>query len=148
LSSLTGKLVAINFIYTRCPLPEVCPRLAAAFASLQRRFRSDIPDQFVLLSITLDPEFDTPEVLHRYAASVGARRDGWRFLTGSRRQIDEIARRFGLIHWPEEGVIVHTSVTALIGRDGRLLAFVEGSNYRLEQLADLVAHYLKEVAGR
>jgi protein SCO1/2 len=102
--------------------------------------------RLTLLSVTLDPDYDTPEVLARYAASVGARSSGWRFLTGPRRQIDELARRFGLIHWPEEGVIVHTTVTALIGRDGRLLALVEGSNYRLEQLADLVAHHLKEGA--
>jgi protein SCO1/2 len=142
LSALTGKLLAINFIYTRCPLPEVCPRLAASFASLQRRFRSQIPERLQLLSITLDPDYDTAPVLARYAASLRAHPQGWRFLTGTKDQIEKVARRFGLIHWPEEGVIVHTSVTALIGRDGRLAALVEGSNYRLEQLADLVSHHL------
>ena len=144
LSDFAGRLVAINFLYTRCPLPEVCPRLAASFASLQRRFRDWIPDRFTMLSITLDPQYDSPEVLARYARSVRADPRGWRFLTGPKDDVAAIARRFGLIHWPEEGLIVHTSVTALIGSDGRLKALVEGSSYRLEQLADLVEH---ELAG-
>ncbi len=148
LSDLRGRLVAINFIYSRCPLPEVCPRLSAAFASLQRRYRESIPDKLVLLSVTLDPQYDTPQVLARYAKSVGARGYGWRFLTGD---VEPVARRFGLVYWPEEGVIAHTSATPLVGPDGRLLAIVEGSQFRLEQLSDLVAHCLRthpEIGGK
>jgi protein SCO1/2 len=148
LSDFAGRVVALNFIYTRCPLPEVCPRLSAAFAALQRRFRERIPAGLVLLSVTLDPLYDSPEVLARYAASAGARGEGWRFLTGEKPQVDAVARRFGLVHWPEEGLIVHTSVTALIGADGRLKALVTGSAFRLEQLADLVAHQLAQPADR
>jgi protein SCO1/2 len=140
LAGFGGKLVAVNFIYTRCPLPEVCPRLSASFAALQRRFRDRMPDKLALLSVTLDPGYDTPAVLERYAESIGAR---WRFLTGDQSRIDAVARRFGLLHWPEEGVIVHTSVTALIGPDRRLKALVEGSTYRLEQLCDLIEHLLE-----
>ncbi|MBI1789718.1 MAG: SCO family protein, partial [Acidobacteria bacterium] len=62
LSDFRGKVVAVDFIYTRCPLPEVCPRLSANFARLQGRFAD-----LVLLSITLDPDHDTPEELARYA---------------------------------------------------------------------------------
>jgi protein SCO1/2 len=142
LSDYAGRVVAINFLYTRCPLPEVCPRLAAAFSAMQRRFRDRIPGRIVLLSITLDPGYDTPEVLVRYAKSLRADPLGWRFLTGSKEQIETVARRFGLIHWPEEGVIVHTSVTAIVGADGKLKALVEGSSYPLEQLSDLLAHHL------
>ena len=148
LSDYAGKLVAINFLYTRCPLPEVCPRLAASFSSLQRRFRDRIPDRFTMLSITLDPQYDSPEVLARYARSLRADPRGWRFLTGTKEDVAAVARRFGLIHWPEEGLIVHTSVTALIGSDGRLKALVEGSSYRLEQLADLVEHHLAGGAAK
>jgi protein SCO1/2 len=143
LSDFAGKLVALNFIYTRCPLPEVCPRLSASFAALQRRFSGEIPARLVLLSVTLDPIYDTPEVLARYAGSLRARSDGWRFLTGDKQAIDQVSGHFGLIHWPEEGLIVHTSMTGLIGPDRRLLAVVEGSSFRLEQLADLVRHHLE-----
>jgi protein SCO1/2 len=141
LSDFAGRLVVVNFIYTRCPLPEVCPRLSASFAALQRRFASEIPARLILVSITLDPQFDVPDVLRRYAESVGARA-GWSFLTGAKAEIEAVARRIGLVHWPEEGVIVHTSMTGLIGRDRRLVAVVEGSSFRLEQLADLVRHHL------
>ncbi len=133
--SLRGRVVVVNFLYTRCPLPEVCPRLAAAFASLQRRYAQAIPSDLALLSITLDPGFDTPEVLARYAASLKARPDGWLFLTG---ETAPVAKRFGLVHWAEEGVIVHNSQTAIVDRQGRLAAIVEGSSYRLEQLSDLL----------
>lgn len=139
LASLRGRVVLVNFLYTRCPLPEVCPRLAASFSSLQRRFRARLGRDLVLLSITLDPQYDTPAVLAAYAASLRADPDAWRFLTGD---VNPVARRFGLIHWAEEGVILHNSQTAVIDRAGRLVAMVEGSTYRLEQLADLVTQAL------
>lgn len=136
LSAFRNRVVALNFLYTRCPLPEVCPRLAATFLSLQRRFRGR---ELTLLSITLDPTYDTPAVLDAYARSIGAR---WTFLTGSVDDISAAARRFGLIHWAEEGVLVHTSATAVIDRQQRLAALVEGSSFRLEQLADLISQSL------
>ena len=141
LASLRGRVVLVNFLYTRCPLPEVCPRLAASFASLQRRFAAEMPAGLVLVSITLDPQYDTPEILARYAGTMKARPGGWHFLTGD---TTPVARRFGLIHWAEEGVIVHNSQTAIIDRQGRLAAMVEGSTYRLEQLADLVSQELSK----
>lgn len=136
LSDFRDRVVVLNFLYTRCPLPEVCPRLAATFLSLQRRFAGR---GLVLLSITLDPTYDTPDVLRAYARSIGAR---WNFLTGTVAEITSAARRFGLVHWAEEGVLVHTSATAVIDRRGRLAALVEGSSYRLEQLADLISQSL------
>lgn len=138
LGSFRGKIIALNFLYTRCPMPEVCPRLAASFASLQRK----IPE-VVLLSITIDPQWDTPEVLAEYAKLWRARDEGWRFLTGSPETVKQAATAWGLIYWPEEGAIVHTSRTAIIGRDGKLLAMVEGSSHRTDQLVNLVRHYLQ-----
>jgi len=134
LSDFRGKLVAINFLYTRCPMPEVCPRLTASFASLQRRFAGR---PLALLSITLDPKFDTPGVLAAYAKTNAAR---WSFLTGDTAPV---ARQFGMLAWAEEGVLIHNSTTALIDPRGNLAALVEGSNFRLEQLAALVGYHLE-----
>ena len=142
LSQWAGKVIAVNFIYTRCPLPEVCPRLSASFAALQRRYRDRLGGDLVLVSITLDPVYDTPEVLSRYAKSVGAVEGGWYFLTGSTEKIAALARRFGLVYWPEEGVIVHSVVTAIISPGGRLAASIEGSSFPLEQLSSLVGYQL------
>ena len=134
LSSLQGQLVAVDFIYTRCPLPDVCPRLSANFARLQKRFAGRI----VLLSITLDPRHDTPEVLAEYAERWRAESRTWLFLTGSEDDIRKVAGHFGVVYWPEEGAITHTSSTAIIDRAGNLAALVEGSSFTSQQLIDLV----------
>ncbi len=134
LRDFSDRVVAVDFIYTRCPLPDVCPRLSANFAYLNKR----VPD-VELLSITIDPQFDTPQVLAEYSRRYGGDGERWRFLTGSLAQIREVAGLFGLIYWPEDGSITHTVATGIIGRDGRLAALIEGATYRPEQLRDLVS---------
>jgi protein SCO1/2 len=134
LSGFQGQLVAVDFIYTRCPLPDVCPRLSANFARLQKRYAG----KMVLLSITLDPRHDTPEVLAEYAGRWRADSHTWLFLTGSEDDIRKVAGHFGVVYWPEEGAITHTSSTAIIDRAGKLAALVEGSSFTSQQLIDLV----------
>ena len=134
LSDLRGRPVALDFIYTRCPLPDVCPRLSANFARLQKRFGTRIR----LVSITIDPEYDTPEVLTEYAQRWRADPEKWMFLTGSPDAIGAVAAKFGLIYWPEEGMITHTVSTALIDANGKLAALLEGAGYTSQQLLDLV----------
>jgi protein SCO1 len=138
LSEFRGKPVAIDFIYTRCPLPNVCPMLSANFARLQKRFG----DKLTLLSITLDPQYDTPEVLTDYAHRWQADSHKWHFLTGSPEEIHKVAGHFGVIFWPEEGSITHTSSTAILDANGRLAAMVEGSSFTSRQLIDLVQSLL------
>lgn len=137
LSDFAGKVVVVDFIYTRCPLPDVCPRLSATFASVSKK----LPD-VEFLSITIDPQYDTPAVLAEYAQRWQAG-DSWRFLTGTPEQIQQVAGLFGLIYWPEEGSISHTVATALIGRDRTLKAKLEGAGYRPDQLRALIEHALQ-----
>jgi protein SCO1 len=133
---LHGRVAAVNFIYTRCPLPDICPRLSANFAALQRRFG----DRVLLLSITVDPDYDTPAVLAEYARRWSADPGGWRFLTGD---VAGLAAALGEVYWTDEGSIGHNSMTTVIGRDGRIAAMVEGASYRVDQLANLVAYELE-----
>ena len=133
LSDSRNSITVVNFIYTRCPMPDVCPRLSANFAYLSKK----LPEAR-LLTITLDPGYDTPAVLKEYASHFNRNPDHWRFLTGNESQIREAAGLFGLVYWPEDGVITHTSATAIIGPEGRLLALVEGTAYRAGQLLALV----------
>jgi protein SCO1/2 len=137
--TLAGRLTLVNFIYTRCPLPNVCPRLAASFASVHRRFGSKV----LLLSITVDPVHDTPEVLARYSKLWRADGEHWRFLTGTPERVARTAANFGLVYWPEEGAVAHTSRTVLIGRDSTVVAVLEGSAFRTDQLISLVEHHLE-----
>lgn len=140
LSEFRGKVVAMQFIYTRCPLADVCPRLAANFATLQRQFAGR---DLVLLSITVDPEHDTAPILAAYAREWGAR-PGWRFLTGALPAVAEVASNAGLVFWPDEGAIGHTSSTVIVTRAGKAGANLEGSSYRVDQLVSLVRHFLEE----
>jgi len=142
LSDFAGRIIVVNFIYTRCPLPEVCPRLSANFAHLQKRFRERMERDLVLLSVTLDSQHDTTAVLADYAKRWGAR-DGWHFLTGDPADIQRLASQLGLVYWPEEGLLTHTSQTGVISRDGRLSALIEGSSYEEDQLGDLIARQLE-----
>jgi protein SCO1/2 len=137
LADFAGKVVVVDFIYTRCPLPDVCPRLSATFASVSKK----LPN-VEFLSITIDPQYDTPAVLSEYARRWQAG-ESWRFLTGAPEQIQEVAGLFGLIYWPEEGSIAHTVATAVIGRDGTLKAKIEGAGYRPDQLRALIEHALQ-----
>jgi len=138
LSDFRGKVVAVNFIYTRCPLPDMCPRLAANFAALARRFENR---DLVLLSVTVDPDYDTPAVLAEYAKRWRADGPGWRFLTGD---VSRLAGQLGEVYWADEGSIGHNSMTSVISRDGRLAARVEGAGYRVDQIQALIAHELEK----
>jgi protein SCO1/2 len=138
LSSLKGKVVAVTFIYTRCPLPDYCPRMVTNFRAVRDRFAARMDRDLVLLTISFDPTFDTPETLARYAASQRAGGPGWHFLTGESADIERVCNAFGIQYWPEEGMITHSLQTAVIDRDGRLAATVEGKEFTPTQLGDLV----------
>ena len=84
LSSLAGKVLAVNFIYTRCALPQFCLRVSNDFGVLRRRFQNELGRDLVLLTITFDPERDLPEVLAAYAAQWKADPRTWHFLSGRR----------------------------------------------------------------
>jgi protein SCO1/2 len=139
LSDFRGRVIAIDFIYTRCPLPDVCPRLSANFAFAAKRLR-DRPVTF--FSITVDPQWDQPAVLAEYAHRYGADPSQWLFLTGPPDQVRDVAGLFGLIYFAEERSITHTVATAVISRDGKLAARIDGSSYRPEQLIDLLQSQL------
>jgi len=138
LSSLRGRVVAVAFIYTRCPLPDYCPRMMTNFRAVKQRFAGRLDRDVVLLTVTFDPQYDTAERLTQYARRYGGDVDGWHFLTGSRADVARVCELFGVEFWPEEGLITHTLRTAVIDRDGRLAATVEGKDYSGEQLSDLL----------
>lgn len=140
LSDFRGRVVAVQFLYTRCPLPDVCPRLAANFAVMQKRLLQRGVNGVTLLSITVDPDYDTPEVLRAYAKRWASNPQIWHFLTGD---VGSIAGSLGEVYWTDEGSIGHNSSTAIIGRDGRVAALLEGSAWRPDQLDSLITHEME-----
>ena len=142
LSALKGKVVAVTFIYSRCPLPDYCPRMIENFKAVRARFADRMDRDLVFLTISFDPRYDTPEVLAAYAASQRAGGPGWHFLTGDPAKIERVCNTFGIQYWAEEGLITHSLQTAVIDRDGRLAATVEGKDFTPAQLGDLVGAVL------
>lgn len=138
LSEFRGKVVAITFIYTRCPLPDYCMRLSNNFAQLQKRFNTRMGRDLVLLSITFDPDHDSPDVLAKYAETWKANVDGWRFLTGTLSNVKQVCGMFGMNFWPDEGLLTHSLHTAIVDREGKLVANIEGNQFTAVQLGDLV----------
>jgi protein SCO1/2 len=138
LSGFRGKVVAISFIYTRCPLPDYCLRLSNNFARLQKRFNERLGRDLVLLSITFDPDHDQPDVLKKYADQWEANVEGWHFLTGTLSSVKQVCGMFGVNFWPDEGLLTHSLHTVIVDREGKLVANMEGNQFTAVQLGDLV----------
>jgi protein SCO1/2 len=143
LSQFRGKVVALNFIYTSCALPQFCFRAANHFGVVQRRFRREAGREVVFLTITFDPARDTPEKLAEYAAQWNADPDVWHFLTGGASDVRRVCNLFGVDFFPDEGLMNHSIRTAIIDRQGRLVANIEGNHYTAAQLGDLVGTTLR-----
>jgi protein SCO1/2 len=144
LSSLAGKVLAVNFIYTRCALPQFCLRVSNDFGVLRRRFQNELGRDLVLLTITFDPERDLPEVLAAYAAQWKADPRTWHFLTGPVADVRKVCALFGVESFQDEGLMNHSVRTAVIDRKGTLRATIEGNQHTPEQLGDLVSATMKE----
>jgi protein SCO1/2 len=138
LAGLRGRVVVVTFIYTRCPLPDYCPRMIRNLDAVRDRFRARLGKDLALLTVTFDPQYDTPERLTAFARSQKADVDGWYFLTGDADGIQQVCEAFGVEYWPDSGLITHTLQTAVVDREGRLAAAVEGKDFTGRQIADLV----------
>lgn len=132
-SEWKGSLTLVTFIYTSCPQPNFCPLMDQNFATIQRSVAEDpaLKGQVKLMSVSFDPEHDTPAVLAAHAAKLKADPAVWTFLTGDKVTIDRFAGRFGigLVASDTPGQIVHNLRTALIGRDGTVVKFYTGSDW-------------------
>jgi protein SCO1 len=137
-SQFHGKVIALNFVYTRCALPNFCVRSSNNFGNLQKRFRNHLKRDLVLLTVTFDPVHDSPNALSKYARTWKADPHAWHFLTGSEATIRRVCDLFGEDYFPDEGLMDHSLHTAIIDRRGRLIANLEGNEFTAEQLGDLV----------
>ena len=119
LKQLRGKVLAITFIYASCA--DTCPLLTAKMAGIQDRLGADFGSKVYFLSITVDTERDTPEVLRRYAEAHHANPTGWAFLTGTPAEIREVAKNYGIYYKKNpRGDVDHTFLTSLVDRSGIL----------------------------
>ena len=147
LNELRGKVVAVTFIYASCA--DACPLLTAKMADLQDKLGRDFGPQVFFLSITVDPERDTREVLARYAQAHGADLTGWAFLTGTPDEIRTVTRQYGIYYKKQAaGDIDHTFLTSLVDQRGTLRVQYLGVRFDPDELLRDLQSLLAEGAAR
>ena len=140
-SDLRGKVVVMTFIYTRCPLPNFCPAQDQRFARLAGLLKA-VPqraEHVRLLSVSFDPEHDTPEVLARHAKLRGASPPLWTFAVASHDELRKVAEPLGLTYGPTPNEIIHNLLVAVVSPDGTLARLEPGSSWTPEELFRAVA---------
>jgi protein SCO1/2 len=111
--------VAVTFIFTSCA--DTCPLLTAKMVQVQDELGSEFGTRIAFVSITVDPERDTPEVLKQYAQNFDANLAGWTFLTGDPAALREVERSYGLFAAKAlDGSVDHTFLTSIVDRQGTL----------------------------
>jgi len=140
ISDYRGKALLLTFIYTRCPLVEFCPRMNKHFAVIEQTLEAD-PELYQrthLLSISFDPEFDTPELLRTFALQQPTitieTLSHWEFASGTQENLREIGFYLGLTYREEEDQIVHNLRTAVVAPDGTLAKLYLGNDWKPEEV--------------
>jgi len=137
LSSFRGQALAITFIFTRCPYPTFCPRMSDLFhdtlATLAKNPSG--PTNYHFLTVSFDPDFDTPETLKNYALFHQYDPARWSFLTGQLIEITALADSFGMKFWHEGAGINHNLRTAVVDARGRVQKVLIGNKWTAEMLA-------------
>ena len=142
MASFKGSVLAITFIYTRCPMPTFCPLMDRHFVTVQSALKKNPALSGVrLLSVSFDPLTDTPPVLKKHAESLKSDPKVWSFLTGDRDEVDQFATRFGVAITREMNDardITHNLRTAIVDADGNFVKAFTGNEWSPDELiADL-----------
>lgn len=150
LSDFKGKAVAFTFIFTRCPFPTFCPRMSSNLEEAYKKLKAsrEASTNWHLLTITIDPQFDTPAVLQAYAKRYSYDPRHWNYLTGDLTEITAIAEQVGLLFWKptpnDPAGISHNLRTVVLDTEGRVQRIFSENEWKPDELAD----ELMKVAGK
>lgn len=141
-----GRALLVTFIFTRCAVPDFCPLMSRNFATLEDEILSDggdLASEVRMLSVSFDPEYDTPEVLADYAGQYSEDGDFWRFASGDKEEIDRLTGAFRVFTRSARGTIDHSLCTALVDADGVIRSIWRGNVWKTDEvmsaLRDLLA---------
>ena len=147
LAQYRGKALALTFVYTRCPQPDQCTLMSSNFAAVDLELlkQPDVYAKTHLLTVSFDPEYDTPKVMRSYGASHTGRYsaekfDHWEFTTGSADEVKRIAEYFGLRYFKDsstgEEQVMHSLRTAIVDPDGKLVKLYRGNEWKPAEVID------------
>ena len=150
LQDFRGKALLVTFIYTRCPLPDFCPRMNDNFRSVQKLLAStpDATQRVVFLSLSFDARNDTPPVLKHYGSvyrkpASGEKPFEWQFAAPAEKDLPALAQFFGLVYRPDGAQIVHSLSTTLIGPDGKIVEWYSGNDWTPAEAAQAITTLLQ-----
>lgn len=146
LSQYKGRGVALTFIYTRCPQPDQCTLMSTNFAAIEKQLQMEkaVYAKTHLLSITFDPQYDTPQVMRSYGASHSGRYsdevfEHWEFATGTAEQVKAVAEYFGVRSFKDSATgkeeLIHSLRTAVIDPHGKLVKLYRGNEWKPTAIA-------------
>lgn len=132
-ADLAGQIWVANFIFTRCQGP--CPMITGRMLELQQALQKGKVNGVRLVTVTVDPEYDTPEVLSQYAQQVGADPNLWKFATGPKEHVENTIKRGFLqpIIEADDGEIIHTARFVVVDRNGMMRTFPDGNDPEVVQ---------------
>ena len=133
---LRGNRVLMNFIFTRCAMPMMCPAATQRMVQLQSEAKEAGIKNLKLVSISFDPEFDSPGILREYAQNYEIDSADYILLTGQKRAIKDILKQFGIVATEEGGTINHTMATVLINENGKIVFRRNGSMWTASDFLD------------
>jgi len=143
-----GKALLLTFIYTRCPLPDYCDLMSNNFAQIDRQLQQD-PTLYAnthLLSISIDPTYDTPQVLRSYGAAHTERYEAetfghWEFASGE--QVKDAAQFFGLRYFADQDQIIHALRTVIITPEGKVAKVYTNNEWKPEEVVTELKRVVK-----
>jgi protein SCO1/2 len=145
-SQLKGKAVLLTFIYTRCPFPDYCPLLSRQFAAIQKELAKNPEDykRTHLISVSLDPNFDTPPILREYGLSYLEHDpkgfQHWDFVSTTPEDLQKLVCSFGLEYYEEDSQISHSMNTILLAPDGTVANMWPGNGWKANEIAEVIRH--------
>lgn len=140
-----GKSLLVTFVFTRCQDPDQCTLMSSNFAAIDQELQKqpDLLAKTHLLTITFDPEYDTPKVMRSYGASYTGKYSDetfshWEFATGTPDEVKGIAQFFGMRYYKDSETgneqMIHTLRTVLIGPDSKVVKIYRGNDWKPEEV--------------
>jgi len=137
LAQFRGRALGVTFVFTRCPFPTFCPRMSQHFEKAQKALKAQPATNWTLLSITIDPEYDTPERLKKYTAAYNVDTNHWFFAVSDLWTLDGFSEQVGLTFFRDtpQALPQHNLRTVVIDARGRLHKVFTGNEWSPDEFA-------------
>jgi protein SCO1/2 len=133
-TALQGRRLVLDFIFTRCAQPDMCPAATYRMGQLQKALKAANVNDVTLVTITFDPLNDTPGVLRQYAEANGLDPSNFELLTGPPDEITALMEEFGILTRTVDGVLQHTSAAIVVSPQGRITYRNSGNLWTVDEI--------------